>query len=59
MLDVFLDVIAPVLVMAALGGFVGRRFGVPAEVVSNLSFNLFGPALGDLLAVMQNADPVA
>ena len=45
MLDVFLDVIAPVLVMAALGGFVGRRFGVPAEVVSNLSFNLFGPAL--------------
>ena len=45
MLDVFLDVIAPVLVMAALGGFVGRRFDVPAEVVSNLSFNLFGPSL--------------
>ena len=45
MLDVFLEIIAPVLVMAALGGFVGRRFGVPAEVISNLAFNLFGPAL--------------
>lgn len=45
MLDVFLEVIAPVLVMAALGGYVGRRFAVPVEVVSNLSFNLFGPAL--------------
>lgn len=43
--DVFLEVIAPVLVMAALGGLVGRRFSVPVEAVSNLSFNLFGPAL--------------
>lgn len=45
MLDVFLDVIAPVLVMAALGGLVGRRFDVPVEVLSNLVFNLFAPAL--------------
>ena len=45
MLDVFLDVIAPVLVMAVLGGLVGRRFDVPVEVLSNLVFNLFAPAL--------------
>lgn len=45
MLDVFLDVIAPVLAMAVLGGLVGRRFDVPVEVLSNLVFNLFAPAL--------------
>ena len=45
MLDVFLDVIAPVLAMALLGGVVGRRFDVPVEVLSNLVFNLFAPAL--------------
>jgi predicted permease len=44
-LDVFLDVIAPVLVVALVGGQLARRFGLPVGPLSKLSFYLLGPAL--------------
>jgi predicted permease len=44
-LDVFLDVIAPVLVVALVGGHLARRFGLPVGPLSKLSFFLLGPAL--------------
>lgn len=45
MLDVLAEVIAPVLVVALVGGWVCRRIGVGAPSVSALSFFLFSPAL--------------
>lgn len=45
MLDVFLDVIAPVLVVALVGGQLARHFGLPVGPLSKLSFFLLGPAL--------------
>lgn len=45
MLDVLAEVIAPVLVVALVGGWVCRRIGVGAPTVSALSFFLFSPAL--------------
>ncbi|MBM4415903.1 MAG: hypothetical protein FJ035_06610, partial [Chloroflexi bacterium] len=45
MLRVFLDVVLPVAVVAALGGVVGRWRAVPVQPVSALVFYLFSPAL--------------
>lgn len=45
MLDVFSEVIVPVLVMVALGGAAARHFEVPVRPLSGLTFNLFTPAL--------------
>lgn len=45
MLDVLAEVIAPVLVVALVGGWVCRRIGVGAPAMSSLSFFLFSPAL--------------
>ena len=61
MLDVFTDVIVPVLAMAALGGFVARRYGVPVRPLSGLTFNLFTPALvfGSLASVELELTSVA
>jgi malate permease and related proteins len=44
-LDVFLEVVLPVLVIAAVGGAVGRRLGVDVGHLSTATFNLFSPAL--------------
>ncbi len=45
MLDVFFNVVLPVLIVAALGGIVGRWRGVTVPPLSGLVFYLFGPAL--------------
>jgi predicted permease len=45
MLDVFFDVVLPVIVVALLGGAVGRWRGIPIPPLSGLVFYLFGPAL--------------
>jgi predicted permease len=45
MLDVLIEVIAPVLAVALVAGFVARRLGIPVANLSDLSFNLFSPAL--------------
>ncbi len=45
MFRVFLDVILPVLVIASLGGVVGRRVGLPVKPLSAMVFNVFSPAL--------------
>ncbi len=45
MLSVFVDVILPVVVMAAVGGLVGRWRTVIAEPISTLVFYVFSPAL--------------
>jgi malate permease and related proteins len=42
---VFLEVILPVLVMAGLGGVIGRRVDMPVQALSGLTFRLFSPAL--------------
>lgn len=44
-LDVFLKVILPVLIVAGLGGWIGRRAAVPVNSLSQLTFYLFSPAL--------------
>jgi predicted permease len=44
-LNVLLDVIVPVLLVAALGGIVGRRIGTGSEALAGLVFFLFSPAL--------------
>jgi predicted permease len=44
-LDVFLDVVLPVIIVAILGGAVGRWRGIPIPPLSGLVFYLFGPAL--------------
>lgn len=45
MLDVFLDVVLPVIIVALLGGAVGRWRSIPVPPLSGLVFYLFGPAL--------------
>ncbi|MSQ36317.1 MAG: AEC family transporter [Dehalococcoidia bacterium] len=45
MLRVFLDVVLPVAIVAALGGAVGRWRAIPVAPVSALVFYLFSPAL--------------
>ncbi|HEX5140755.1 MAG TPA: AEC family transporter [Dehalococcoidia bacterium] len=45
MLDVFLDVILPVAIVALLGGVIGRWRAVTVAPLSSLVFYLFGPAL--------------
>lgn len=45
MLSVFFDVIVPVVLVAALGGAVGRWRGIAAEPIATLVFFLFTPAL--------------
>lgn len=45
MLDVLLDVILPVLLIATVGGIVGRRLGFAPATLSNAVFYLFSPAL--------------
>jgi len=44
-LSVFLDVILPVVVMAAVGGLVGRWRSLIAEPISTLVFYVFSPSL--------------
>lgn len=45
MLDVFLEVVLPVALVALLGGAVGRWRRIPISPVSALTFYLFSPAL--------------
>lgn len=45
MIDVFADVILPVLLVAGLGGLVADRFGVDVGPLSRLTFFLLSPAL--------------
>lgn len=45
MLDVFLDVVLPVALVAIVGGLVGRWQNVPVAPISVLVFYLFSPAL--------------
>jgi malate permease and related proteins len=42
---VLLDVVAPVLLVALIGGVVGRRVGMATETMSKATFYLFSPAL--------------
>jgi malate permease and related proteins len=42
---VLLDVVAPVLLVALVGGVVGRRVGMATETMSKATFYLFSPAL--------------
>ncbi len=44
-LDVLLEVVLPVLMVAAVGGLVGRRFGFDTDTFSKAVFNLFSPCL--------------
>ncbi len=45
MLDVFLDVVLPVALVAVVGGAVGRWQSIPVGPISSLVFYLFSPAL--------------
>ena len=45
MLSVFFEVIVPVMLIAALGGVLGRWRDVPAQPLSTIVFYLFTPAL--------------
>ena len=45
MLNTFLDVIVPVIAIAAVGGVVGRRIGLDLDTLSKIIFYLFTPAL--------------
>jgi predicted permease len=45
MLNVFLDVVVPVFLVALLGGLVGRWRGITIPPLSGLVFYLFGPSL--------------
>ena len=45
MLNTFLDVIVPVIAIAAVGGVVGRRIGLDLDTLSKVIFYLFTPAL--------------
>ena len=45
MLGVFLEVILPVVLIAAVGGVVGRWRGIPVAPLSGIVFYLFSPAL--------------
>jgi len=44
-LDVFLEVVLPVLLIATVGGVAGRRLGLDVRNLSTTTFNLFSPAL--------------
>jgi predicted permease len=44
-LDVFLEVVLPVLLVAAAGGYAGRRLGLSLETLSKAVFYLFSPCL--------------
>ncbi len=44
-LSVFTDVILPVIAVAAIGGFVGRRIGLQLETLQRITFYLLSPAL--------------
>jgi predicted permease len=44
-IDVFVDVVFPVLLIAAVGGWVARLAGMPMAPLAALTFNLFSPAL--------------
>jgi predicted permease len=43
--EVLFDVVVPVLVVAAIGGAVGRRLGFSVETLSTAVFHLFSPCL--------------
>ncbi len=45
MLEVFLEVILPVLTVAAVGGWVADRVGIAVKPLSQLTFYVFSPAL--------------
>jgi predicted permease len=45
LLDVFFEVVLPVLAVAAAGGIVGRRLGFSLETMSKAVFYLFSPCL--------------
>lgn len=45
MTEVLFDVVLPVLVVAAVGGYVGRRLGFSTETMSKAVFFLFSPCL--------------
>lgn len=45
MLDVLLEVVLPVLLVAAVGGVVGRRLGFDTATFSKATFHLFSPCL--------------
>lgn len=51
MLDVFLEVILPVALVAVVGGVAGRRLGLPVEPFSKAVFFLFSPCLTFTLIV--------
>jgi malate permease and related proteins len=44
-LDVFFEVVLPVLFVAAAGGYVGRKLGLSLETLSRAVFYLFSPCL--------------
>jgi len=44
-LDVFLEVVLPVLLVAALGGYAARRLGFELDTLSKAVFYLFSPCL--------------
>lgn len=45
LIDVFVEVMLPLLLLAGLGGWVGRRAGMPVLALSTLIFHLLSPAL--------------
>lgn len=45
MLDVLLEVVLPVLLVAAVGGYVGKLLGFSTETMSKAVFHLFSPCL--------------
>jgi predicted permease len=45
LLDVFFEVVLPVLAVAAVGGYVGRRLGFSLDTMSKAVFYLFSPCL--------------
>ena len=45
MLDVLLEVVLPVLLVAAVGGIVGNRLQFSIETFSKAEFHLFSPCL--------------
>lgn len=45
MLDVLLEVVLPVLLVAAVGGVVGKRLGFDTATFSKATFHLFSPCL--------------
>jgi hypothetical protein len=59
-LEVFLEVILPVLTVAAVGGWVADRVGIEVKPLSQLTFYVFSPALAfDTLADVELEGSVA